>query len=162
MRPTIAVTSGEPAGIGPELCLQLATVPGEVRLVILGDRELLAERAKLLGLNIVFRDFCAKSGVDRSTQELPGCATLDVLHVPSYRRMVWPKPCALVATIHDLAPFRLPGKYDALRMLYGRVVVRQLAHRQDEIVAVSRETAADITHAQIHLAGGVGKYTITE
>jgi glycosyltransferase involved in cell wall biosynthesis len=69
---------------------------------------------------------------------------LDVLHVPSYRRMLWPKPCALVATIHDLAPFRLPGKYDMLRMFYGRVVVRQLAHRQDQIVAVSRDTAKDI------------------
>lgn len=69
---------------------------------------------------------------------------LDVLHVPSYRRMLWRRPCALVATIHDLAPFRLPGKYDWLRMLYGRVAVKQLAHRQNQIVAVSRETAADL------------------
>lgn len=70
----------------------------------------------------------------------------DVLHVPSYRRMVWPKPCALVATIHDLAPFRLAGKYDWARMFYGRVVARRLAHRQDEIMAVSRTTADDIEH----------------
>jgi glycosyltransferase involved in cell wall biosynthesis len=79
--------------------------------------------------------------------ELPGLARrlgLDVLHVPSYRRLLWPRPCALVGTIHDLAPFRLPKKYDWLRMLYGRVVVRQLAHRQDEIVAVSRTTASDV------------------
>lgn len=79
--------------------------------------------------------------------ELPRLARelgLDVLHVPSYRRMVWRRPCALVATIHDLAPFRLPGKYDWKRMLYGRVVARQLARRQDQIVAVSRTTAHDI------------------
>jgi glycosyltransferase involved in cell wall biosynthesis len=79
--------------------------------------------------------------------ELPRLARqlgLDVLHVPSYRRMVWRRPCALVATIHDLAPFRLPKKYDRARMLYGRVVARQLAHRQDEIVTVSRTTAEDI------------------
>jgi glycosyltransferase involved in cell wall biosynthesis len=69
---------------------------------------------------------------------------LDVLHVPSYRRMLWRRPCPLVATIHDLAPFRLPGKYDWLRMWYGRVVARQLAQRQDRIIAVSRATAADI------------------
>ena len=40
--------------------------------------------------------------------ELPGLARahqLDVLHVPSYRRLLWSKPCPLVATIHDLAPF---------------------------------------------------------
>src|SRR5262249_5740145 len=69
---------------------------------------------------------------------------LDVLHVPSYRRLLWPRPCALVATIHDLAPFRLPKKYDALRMFYGRVVVRRLAHRQDAIGPVRRDTANDV------------------
>lgn len=69
---------------------------------------------------------------------------IDVLHVPSYRRMLWPRPCAVVATIHDLAPFRVPHKYDWKRMLYGRVVVRRLAHRQDEIIAVSRNTAEDL------------------
>ena len=71
-------------------------------------------------------------------------AGLDVLHVLSYRRMLWPRPCALVATIHDLAPFHLAGKYDWARMFYGRVIARQLARRQDEIVAVSRLTARDI------------------
>jgi hypothetical protein len=71
---------------------------------------------------------------------------LEVLHVPSYRRMLWPRPCALVATIHDLAPFRLPGKYDPLRMFYGRVVARALARRQHEIIAVSQHTATDIRH----------------
>jgi glycosyltransferase involved in cell wall biosynthesis len=71
-------------------------------------------------------------------------AGLDVLHIPSYRRMIWSRPCALVATIHDLAPFRLAGKYDWARMFYGRVIARQLARRQDEIVAVSRQTARDV------------------
>jgi glycosyltransferase involved in cell wall biosynthesis len=69
---------------------------------------------------------------------------LDVLHIPSYRRMLWPRPCGLVATIHDLAPFRVPGKYDALRMFYGRNVVPRLARRQDEIIAVSQNTADDV------------------
>ncbi len=78
---------------------------------------------------------------------LPGLARahqLDVLHVPSYRRMLWPRPCALVATIHDLAPFRVPGKYDWKRMIHGRVVARRLAHRQDSIIAVSESTRRDI------------------
>ncbi len=71
-------------------------------------------------------------------------AGIDVLHVPSYRRMLWPRPCALVSTIHDLAPFHLAGKYDPFRMFYGRVVARRLARRQDEIVAVSKTTALDL------------------
>lgn len=78
---------------------------------------------------------------------LPGWlrrAGIDVLHVPSYRRLVGRAPCATVATIHDLAPFHVPGKYDAARMFYGRVVVRYLARRQDEIIAISTNTARDI------------------
>ena len=73
MRPVIAVTSGEPAGIGPELCLRLATFPGDVQLVVIGDRNLLAERARLLGLNVAVRAFCPKNPVDRSM--------LDILHI---------------------------------------------------------------------------------
>jgi len=69
---------------------------------------------------------------------------LDVLHVPSYRRMLWRRPCALVATIHDLAPFRIAAKYDWKRMLYGRVIARRLAWRQQAIIAISQTTAADI------------------
>jgi len=71
---------------------------------------------------------------------------LDLLHVPTYRRMLWAKPCRLVATIHDLAPFHLAGKYDWKRMFYGRVVARYLAKRQDRIIAVSENTARDLIH----------------
>lgn len=71
---------------------------------------------------------------------------LDVLHVPSYRRMLWQAPCPRVTTIHDLAPFRLPGKYDWARMFYGRVVARGLAQRQEGIIAVSRTTQQDLQH----------------
>lgn len=50
--PTIAITSGEPAGIGPDICLALAARHFPARLVVLGDRQLLAERARQLGLSI--------------------------------------------------------------------------------------------------------------
>ena len=47
----IAVTSGEPAGIGPDICLRLADRRWPVRLVVLGDRNLLTARARALGLD---------------------------------------------------------------------------------------------------------------
>jgi 4-hydroxythreonine-4-phosphate dehydrogenase len=51
--PTIAITSGEPAGIGPELCARLAERHERqhfpARLVVLGDETLLAERARRIG-----------------------------------------------------------------------------------------------------------------
>ena len=71
---------------------------------------------------------------------------MDVLHVPSYRRMVRSAHCNLVSTIHDLAPFHVKKKYDLARMIYGRVVVKHLARRQNGIIAVSTSTARDIEH----------------
>ena len=50
-RPVIAVTSGEPSGIGPDICLQLAKREWNARLLVLGDRELFATRAASLGLD---------------------------------------------------------------------------------------------------------------
>ncbi|WP_375176904.1 4-hydroxythreonine-4-phosphate dehydrogenase PdxA [Marinobacter mobilis] len=47
---TLALTAGEPAGIGPELCLQLAMAPREEGIVVVASPELLAARARLLGL----------------------------------------------------------------------------------------------------------------
>ena len=79
--------------------------------------------------------------------ELPKLARrhqMDVLHIPSYRRLLWRRPCALVATIHDLAPFQVANKYDWKRMFYGRVIARQLARRQDHIIAISQNTARDV------------------
>ena len=78
---------------------------------------------------------------------LPGLAKklkLDVLHVPSYRRMPWSCACPRVATIHDLAPFHVRRKYSWTRMLYCRMVVPRLAIRQNQIVAISEATARDV------------------
>jgi len=69
---------------------------------------------------------------------------LDALHIPSYRRMVWSRRIPRVATIHDLAPCELSGKYNWPRMFYARIVARALARRQDAIIAVSARTARDI------------------
>lgn len=60
-RPVIAVTSGEPAGIGPELCLALSGRQFDAELVVLGDRDLLAARAALLG----------RSSVDLTVEHCP-------------------------------------------------------------------------------------------
>ncbi len=72
--PVVAVTSGEPAGIGPELCLRLAERSWPVRPVVLGDRGLLADRAAQLGLSLELRDYAP------AAPALPGA--LEVLHIP--------------------------------------------------------------------------------
>ncbi len=49
---TLALTAGEPAGIGPELCLQLALEPRTIGIVVVASQDLMAARARQLGLEI--------------------------------------------------------------------------------------------------------------
>lgn len=72
--PVIAITSGEPAGIGPELCASLANHPCTARRVILGDRALIEARARLSGLSPEFADYQP----NRPFQ----AGALEVLHIP--------------------------------------------------------------------------------
>ena len=50
MIPRLALTAGEPGGIGPDLCLLAAQGPLQGEVIVVGDPELLADRARLLGL----------------------------------------------------------------------------------------------------------------
>ncbi|MFC1750440.1 4-hydroxythreonine-4-phosphate dehydrogenase PdxA [Pseudomonadota bacterium] len=53
----LAITPGEPAGIGPDLVIQAAQHPHDVELVAVADPELLATRARQLGLDITLEIF---------------------------------------------------------------------------------------------------------
>ena len=48
----IAITSGEPAGIGPDLCALLANESFGADIVALGDRDLIAARAKSIVIDV--------------------------------------------------------------------------------------------------------------
>lgn len=48
--PILALTPGEPAGIGPDLAVMLASVPHDYHLVLIADPRLLRERAAQRGL----------------------------------------------------------------------------------------------------------------
>lgn len=50
--PHIAITAGEPAGIGPDLCVMLAQHPLPAAISIIADFDLIADRAKTLGIPI--------------------------------------------------------------------------------------------------------------
>ncbi len=53
----IVFTPGEPAGIGPDLCVQLAQRKPDMDLVVVADPQLLIERAKLLELPLQIQQF---------------------------------------------------------------------------------------------------------
>ncbi len=74
---TIAITSGEPAGIGPDLVVQLAQQAHACALVGIGDADLLQQRARQLGLPLHVQAFTESTAQHRHQ---PG--TLQVIHVP--------------------------------------------------------------------------------
>jgi 4-hydroxythreonine-4-phosphate dehydrogenase len=114
--PRIALTSGEPAGVGPELCLALAARPLACELVCLGDQALLSERAQLLGGTVAVRGWEGPSAERRAHE----AGTLLVEHHPL------------------LAP-SIPGTLDPANVPYvlallDRAIDGALAHEFDAIV----------------------------
>lgn len=55
----IAITPGEPAGIGPDITVQIAQQAHDVELVAVADPDLLLNRAKQLNLPLTLHDFDA-------------------------------------------------------------------------------------------------------
>ena len=81
--PRIIVTSGEPAGIGPDICVALAQESWPADLVVAGDAAVLESAAAALGLALAIEryDPTRTVGAHRA-------GTLKVLHVPAARPVV--------------------------------------------------------------------------
>lgn len=75
--PKIVITSGEPAGIGPDLVLTAAMSSWDAQLVVLGNQTLLAERARLMGLSVIFEPYSSTPAAEPHT---PG--TLPLIDLP--------------------------------------------------------------------------------
>jgi len=57
--PTIAITAGEPAGIGPDLCIMLAQQTINAKLVVIADTQMLQARALQLKLPLTISPYIA-------------------------------------------------------------------------------------------------------
>jgi 4-hydroxythreonine-4-phosphate dehydrogenase len=81
--PVIVVTSGEPAGIGPDICLALASRPSPARVVVLADRAVMADRARAIGMTVNLVDH-------RADGPAPAADTpsVEIVHVPVRRPVV--------------------------------------------------------------------------
>ncbi|ORU91723.1 MAG: 4-hydroxythreonine-4-phosphate dehydrogenase PdxA [Cycloclasticus sp. symbiont of Poecilosclerida sp. N] len=87
--PRIAITPGEPAGIGPDICLQIIQQEWPCELIFIADPKLLIRRAKKLDIDIVIK---TADLTNKSREHTPGimavipvelrkqenCGTLDV------------------------------------------------------------------------------------
>lgn len=70
--PHIVVTTGEPAGIGPDICIHLAKPHFDARITLIGDKNMLMRRAQELGGNFNLPDYA--TDID---------APVSVLHIPT-------------------------------------------------------------------------------
>ena len=75
IKPCIAITSGEPAGIGPDIIAQIKTHNFDVRLVIIGDKKLIMQRAEQLGSSQQYTDYVP--GQNNTNPDL-----LEILQIP--------------------------------------------------------------------------------
>jgi 4-hydroxythreonine-4-phosphate dehydrogenase len=78
MAKPLALTTGEPAGIGPDITLKAWLRRDELKLpafYLLGDRDLLDRRARALGLKIEFADVSADEAAGAFAEALPVVST---------------------------------------------------------------------------------------
>ncbi len=78
MAKPLALTSGEPAGIGPDIAITAWLRRGELKLppfYLRGDRNALADRAKALGLKVEFADIRPEEALTAFPSALPVVST---------------------------------------------------------------------------------------
>ncbi len=110
----LALTAGEPAGIGPELCVQLAQQPQQHELVVIADPALLQARARLLDVPLRIRHYASGQPVRAS---LPGelCVLPTPLNAPSLAGQLNTDNAAYVlSTLRRAAEGCLSGEFAAL------------------------------------------------
>lgn len=112
-RPRLALTAGEPAGVGPELLVRLASIPFEAELIAITDRDLLARAAARCGLDLQL------IGEDAAAPKQTNSVLLRVRHVPlgEQERPGHPDPRNadhVLATLAAAADGCRDGRYDAV------------------------------------------------
>jgi 4-hydroxythreonine-4-phosphate dehydrogenase len=111
--PRLAVTAGEPAGVGPELLVRLAATPLAASLVAVTDRGLLERAAARCGSTVTLLDDDGRDLAERP----PG--TLRVRHVPLVVAEEPGRPSPrnaghVIATLAEAADGCMAGRYAAV------------------------------------------------
>ncbi len=111
--PRLAITAGEPAGVGPELLIRLAATPLAASLIAITDRHLLERAAVQCGAAVTLLEDDGSAQLQRQ----PG--TLHVRHVPlaSVEIPGQPDPANahhVLATLAEAADGCMSGRYDAV------------------------------------------------
>jgi len=117
--PRIAITAGEPAGIGPDLCVLLAYKALNAQIVVIADSSLLLQRAAQINVPLTIVPF-----TEGAAEAHRGNGTLTVLHVASSSAVIAGKLDAhnsqyvletlKTAALGCLADTNHPSRFDAM------------------------------------------------
>ena len=103
------------------------------------------KKIKIVGIDIentsLSRNFWFLFGLPKLVKHLQP----DLVHLsfplPLFR---WSFACPIVATIHDLYPYKIPENFGRYRALLNRLFLRQCIWNSDALVCVSQATLADL------------------
>ncbi len=112
--PRLIVTAGDPAGIGPDICLALAADDPAVRFAVVGDPDVLQARAQALGLDVTIGEL---SAADEPGPQQPGHLQVIAQQAPAAVVAGRPDPAnaSMVLAGLDIAVAACIGhRYDAM------------------------------------------------
>ena len=110
MRPRLALVPGEPAGVGPELCIRALQRVHEADIVVFGDRDALARAADALGLPV---DFIAADAAQAAAGQVR------IVDIPNAAPANFGTPdprnaAAVIAALERAAAACITGTFDGL------------------------------------------------
>jgi len=110
----IAITPGEPAGIGPDLVLAIAQQDWPVQVVVVASKQLLLQRAEQLNLSISLQDYDKNAA---TTAQNAG--TLTILDIPLAERCIAGtlninNGAYVVETLKVACDKNMSGEFDAI------------------------------------------------
>lgn len=108
---TLALTSGEPGGIGPDLTVMWAQRARDVDLVVIADPSMLEERARLLGLQLHITEY--PGAITRAAGQLTVQSVRVAAHVTPGQLETTNAPYVL-ETLRIACDRCLAGEFDAL------------------------------------------------
>jgi 4-hydroxythreonine-4-phosphate dehydrogenase len=106
----IALTPGEPAGVGPDLAIQLARQPPACALVLIADPAMLAERAKQLHLPFNAHEWKGRESAGQDVYVLPVHTARPV----SPGRLDTANAAYVIETLKSAVAGCMGGEFDAL------------------------------------------------
>jgi 4-hydroxythreonine-4-phosphate dehydrogenase len=125
----IAITPGEPAGIGPDLLIQIAQQPNNAALIAVADPTLLSARAEMLGLPLTL--------IEYADSDVMHASAAGELYVTSVKLHAAVEPGSVntananyvLNTLRTATDGCLQGKYDALLTApVNKAVINEAGH----------------------------------